>query len=111
MSPEGQHPPPSNERHWSLNRGMRQASQITHHTSPQMNQHCIVDNNQFHAMAALTQERILRYTMDEAEQVGEELSSSCTRIATDREGYRTLGYCMQMYVQYVIRLPVYCQHD
>jgi len=30
--------------------------------------------------------------MDEAGQVGEELSSSCTRIATDREGYRALGY-------------------
>jgi hypothetical protein len=45
------------------------------HTSPQMNQHCMVDNKQFHAMAALTPERSLRYTTDEAEQVGEELSS------------------------------------
>jgi hypothetical protein len=62
-------------------------------------------------MAVVIPERSLRYTMDEAEQVGEELSSSCTRIATDREGYRALGHGMQMYVQYVIRLPVYCQHD
>jgi hypothetical protein len=71
----------------------------------------MVDKNQFHVIAALTPERNLRYTMDEAEQVGEELTSSCTRTVTDREGYRALVYGMQMYVQYVIRLPVYCQHE
>ena len=62
-------------------------------------------------MAVLTPERSLLYTMDEAEQVGEELSSSCIRIATDRKGYKASGYGMQMHVHYVIRLPVYCQHE